>query len=174
MTVHLRQAAGGFTLIELMVTIAVAAILISLAVPSFNDATLSGKLAATANDLVAGVALGRSEAIKRNALVSMCASSDGSTCASSGGWEQGWIILTNTAVVIQKHAAAPVGFKISAKSSDDTVITKIDFQPAGFGNDQATVTVCRATPSVGSQQRQVQVDATGRAYVKKTTGTSCS
>lgn len=166
MTVQVRRAAGGFTLLELMVTIAVAAVLLSLAVPSFTDATLAGKLAANANDLVAGVALGRSEAIKRNAVASMCVSSDGSTCGS-GGWEQGWIILTGT-TVIQKHAAAPTGFKVTSTA------TKIDFQPSGVGSTQATLTVCRATPTVGSQERVVQVDATGRAYVSKTTAGSCS
>lgn len=166
MAVHSCRAARGFTLIELMVTIAVAAILISLAVPSFNDATLAGKLAANANDLVAGVTLGRSEAIKRNAVTSMCVSSDGSTCGS-GGWEQGWIILAG-GVVVQKHAAAPTGFKVTS------AVTKIDFQPSGVGSTQATLTVCRASPSVGSQERVVQVDATGRAYVSKTTTGSCS
>lgn len=166
MAVHSHRAASGFTLIELMVTIAVAAILISLAVPSFNDATLAGKLAASANDLVAGVTLGRSEAIKRNAVTSMCVSSDGTSCGS-GGWEQGWIVLSGSEVV-QKHAAAPTGFKVTS------TVTKIDFQPSGVGSTQATLTVCRASPSVGSQERLVQVDATGRAYVSKTTTGSCS
>lgn len=166
MVLHPRRAISGFTLIELMVTIAVAAILVSLALPSFSDATLSGKLVASANDLVAGVALGRSEAIKRNAMASMCVSSNGTTCGS-GGWEQGWIILSGTTVV-QKHAAAPTGFKASS------TVTKIDFQPSGVGNTQATITVCRATPTVGSQERVVQVDATGRAYVSRTTNGTCS
>lgn len=167
MAMHSRRASGGFTLIELMVTIAVAAILISLAVPSFTDATLAGKLSASANDLVAGVALGRSEAIKRNAVVSMCVSSNGSSCASSGGWEQGWVILAG-ATVIQKHAAAPTGFKVTSTAA------KIDFQPSGVGNTQASLTVCRATPTVGAQERVVEVSATGRAYVSKTTAGSCS
>ncbi|WP_152225376.1 GspH/FimT family pseudopilin [Pseudomonas sp. SCB32] len=167
MAMVFRRASKGFTLLELMVTIAVAAVLLSLAVPSFTDATLSGKLTASANDLVAGVALGRSEAIKRNAVTSMCVSSNGSTCLASGGWEQGWIILSGGSV-IQKHAAAPGGFKVTSTAA------KIDFQPSGVGNTQATITVCRATPTVGSQERVVQVDATGRAYVSKTTNGSCS
>lgn len=166
MTLLNRRAAGGFTLVELMVTIAVAAILISIAVPSMTDATLSGKLSASANDLVAGVAVGRSEAIKRNAVASMCVSSDGSSCGS-GGWEQGWIILSGS-TVIQKHDAAPNGFKVTSSA------TRIDFQPSGVGSTQATLTVCRATPSVGSQERVVTVSATGRAYVSKTTTGSCS
>lgn len=168
MLMHNRRASGGFTLVELMVTIAVAAILISIAVPSLTDATLSGKLSASANDLVAGAVVGRSEAIKRNAVARMCVSSDGSTCGS-GGWEQGWIIvIPSTSTVIQKHDAAPSGYKVTSSTAS------IDFQPSGVGSTQASITVCRATPTAGSQERVVTVSATGRAYVTRTETGSCS
>ncbi|MFZ5959286.1 GspH/FimT family pseudopilin [Pseudomonas sp. QL9] len=166
MAVQNRRAAGGFTLVELMVTIAVAAILISIAVPSLNDATVAGKLSASANDLVAGAVVGRSEAIKRNAVASMCVSTDGSTCGS-GGWEQGWIVVVGS-TVIQAHAAAPTGYKVTSS------VARIDFQPSGVGSTQASITVCRATPTAGSQERVVTVSATGRAYVTRTETGSCS
>ncbi|WP_447746713.1 GspH/FimT family pseudopilin [Pseudomonas nicosulfuronedens] len=161
-----RGLASGFTLLELMVTLAVLAILVGIAVPSLSDATLASKLKASANDLVAGVALGRSEAIKRNAVTSMCVSSDGSSCGS-GGWDQGWIIISGS-TVLDKHPAAPTGFKVSSS------VTKIDFQPTGVGNTQASITVCRSAPSAGAQERVVNVSATGRAYVSKTATGSCS
>lgn len=161
-----RRAARGFTLLELMVTVAVLAVLIGIAVPSLGDATLAGKLAASANDLVAGVAMGRSEAIKRNAVTSLCVSSNGTSCGS-GGWEQGWIIISGS-TVIQKHSAAPTGFKVTSS------VAKVDFQPTGVGNTQATITVCRSAPSAGSQERVVNVSATGRAYVSKTATGTCS
>lgn len=161
-----RRTARGFTLLELMVTVAVLAVLIGIAVPSLGDATLAGKLAASANDLVAGVAMGRSEAIKRNAVTSLCVSSNGTSCGS-GGWEQGWIIISGS-TVIQKHSAAPMGFKVTSS------VAKVDFQPTGVGNTQATITVCRSAPSAGSQERVVNVSATGRAYVSKTTTGTCS
>lgn len=161
-----RLKTGGFTLLELMVTLAVAAILLGIAVPSLGDATLGGKLAASANDLVAGVAMGRSEAIKRNAVTSLCVSSNGTSCGS-GGWEQGWIVISGS-TVIQKHPAAPTGFKVTSS------VAKVDFQPTGVGNAQATITVCRSAPSAGYQERVVNVSATGRAYVSKTTTGTCS
>lgn len=161
-----RYPASGFTLLELMVTMVVLAVLIGIAVPTLGDATLSGKLTASANDLVAGVAMGRSEAIKRNAVTSLCVSSDGASCGS-GGWEQGWIVISGS-TVIQKHSAAPTGFKVTSS------VARIDFQPSGVGNTQASITVCRAAPTVGTHERVVNVSATGRAYVSKTNAGVCS
>jgi prepilin-type N-terminal cleavage/methylation domain-containing protein len=63
------SATRGFTLIELMIAIAVFAILLAIAVPSFRDASLAARLGSIANNMVASVQLARSEAIKRNAVV---------------------------------------------------------------------------------------------------------
>lgn len=161
------QALRGFTLVELMVTIAVMAILLGIAIPSFTEMTLSSKLRSYANDLVASANLARGEAIKRNAVVTLCVSTNGTSCAASGGWEQGWIVLSGT-TVIQRQQAAASGFKISSAAIN------IGFQPAGVGTTQATLVVCRATPSVGSQERVVSISATGRTSVAKTTNASCS
>ena len=63
---------GGFTIIELMVTLAVAAILLAIAIPSFNYLMVSNKLTTTANDIVTAVNTARITAIKRNTDVSVC------------------------------------------------------------------------------------------------------
>src|SRR5918995_1551586 len=91
----------GFTLIELLVALTIAAILFAIGVPMFRDASLGGRLSAAANNLLASVQLARSEAIKRNLPVTVCASSAGATCAGGGGWEQGWIVVDAGATVIQ-------------------------------------------------------------------------
>jgi type IV fimbrial biogenesis protein FimT len=158
----------GFTLIEMMVTLAVAAILSMIAVPSFRNASLSSQLRSSANDFVATANFARSEAIKRGAAVTMCVSTDGSSCAA-GGWEQGWIVLSGT-TVLQHESAAPSGFKMSATGS----IATLSFQPIGVGVAPAILTVCRATPSAGSQERVVTLDSTGRGWLKITTNGICS
>ncbi|SDO80426.1 GspH/FimT family pseudopilin [Pseudomonas jinjuensis] len=157
----------GFTIIELMVTLAVAAILLSIAVPNFSDMTLGSKLGASANSLVSGARVARSEAIKRNAVVSLCASSDGATCSSSADWEDGWIVLGGGTVVMAEKAA-PSGLRILSE------VKLLEFQPSGVGSTQAVLTVCRSTPNPGSQERVVTFSATGRASVTKTTTGSCS
>ena len=182
------STARGFTLIELMVTIAIMAILLAIATPSFNDALLSNKLSSYANNLVGSAYASRSEAIKRNAVITLCVSSDGTTCANTGGWEQGWIVMCNSnissnicntagtsTIVIQRQPPAAAGFRVTGVTTGtSTVIRSIDFQPTGVGATPATLTVCRATPSAGSIERVVTISASGRPSVARTTAGVCT
>jgi len=83
----------GFTLIELLVTLAVLAVLLSLAAPSFRALVTSTSLTSQANEFLAALNFTRSEAVKRNVRVTMCKSSSGTGCVTTGGWQQGWIIF---------------------------------------------------------------------------------
>jgi type IV fimbrial biogenesis protein FimT len=88
----------GFTLIELMLTIAIAAVVMGLAIPSFNTAIKNNRLTTQANDLVTSLNLARSEAVKRGTRVRLCKSNDGANCVADGAasnWAQGWIIFTD-------------------------------------------------------------------------------
>ena len=105
----------GFNLLELLITIGVLAILASIAAPNFNETVLGSKLTGYANNLVACSYLARSEAIKRHAVVKLCASSNGSSCAVSGGWEQGWIILSGSTVIKYQQG---VGSNIEVINAD--------------------------------------------------------
>lgn len=163
----LAQIQRGFTLVELMVTITVLGILLAVALPSLTDVMLGGRLGSYANNLLASAYLARGEAIKRNSVVILCASSNGTGCA--GNWEQGWIVLAGTAV-IQHQQALPSGLKMTESGG----LGSINFQPTGVGATQATLTVCRATPSAGKQERVISIGATGRASITKTTTGSCA
>lgn len=160
------SGSAGFTLVELMIAIVVLAFLLGFAVPNFNDASLSGRLNGFANSLSAAVQVARSEAVKRNATITLCASSDGATCDDPGGWEHGWIVVNQaTAEVIEAHDVLPTEFKISGTQ-------QLDFPATVVGATTATLTVCRAAP-VGSEERVVTISGTGAAYVTITTAGSC-
>ncbi|MFZ3186136.1 MAG: GspH/FimT family pseudopilin, partial [Pseudomonas sp.] len=157
----------GFSLVELMVALAVAAILAGIAIPAFDSFTLKNRLSTYASAFSASARLARSEALKRNTPVTLCRSSDGSTCADSGSWEQGWIVLSGTTVIRHQQAAVAGYLLLSSINTDLT------FQPNGFVSIQATLTVCRSSPLAG-EEREVTVSATGRTTIKKTYTGSCS
>jgi type IV fimbrial biogenesis protein FimT len=168
-----RRRAGGFTLIELLVVVTVTAVLLAVAAPSLQDVSVRAKVSDNANRLAISASLARGEAIKRNTRTTMCMSTDGATCATSGGWEQGWIITyvdpSGTTQVITTESAAPNGYLIREGSSTTSLV----FQPTSVGTTAAQWTICRSTPSVNSQQRVVNVSPTGRASVSKKTSTTC-
>lgn len=162
---RIRRGAG-FTIVELMVALTIAAVLATLAVPAMLDAVLSARLSGYANTLLVSSHLARSEAIKRNAVVTLCASEDRATC-SAGTWNRGWIILAGE-TVIQVQEASATGYRFSG------TVDRIDYQPTGVGATMATVTLCRSAPSAGHLEKVVRVSATGRASVSTTHTGVCS
>ncbi|MFK8028305.1 MAG: GspH/FimT family pseudopilin [Gammaproteobacteria bacterium] len=85
---------AGFTIIELMLTIAVAAVMLSVGVPSFQSLMERNQLTSGINQFISSMSLARSEAIKRNQRVSICPSSDGEACVGNQ-YENGWIIFVD-------------------------------------------------------------------------------
>ena len=158
------RKARGFTLIEMMTAIFILAVLVALAVPSFRDASLSSKLSGFANGIVASAQLARSEAIKRNVTVTLCASSDGETCDEPDGWEAGWIVLADEGganeAVVQHHPALPDEFRMVQTGGVASVL----FPPTVVADNEVTLTVCRAEPE-GSQERVVTITAARNARV---------
>ena len=131
----------GFTLIEMVVTIAILAILLAIAIPSFRALIINNRITAQANDFVSDVTYARAEAVRRNMRVSVCKSNDGATCAAGFDWSGGWIVFTdpNTygvvnagETVLRVHGALTTGATLINSGFD-----YFQFFPSGIVNGVA-------------------------------------
>ncbi|MDT8281975.1 MAG: GspH/FimT family pseudopilin [Gammaproteobacteria bacterium] len=86
---------SGFTLIELMITMAIVGILLLVGLPSLKTFMQGNQLIASTNELISALHVARSEAIKLNKRVTVCVSSDGKDCLDSKKWQNGWIVFVD-------------------------------------------------------------------------------
>lgn len=129
----------GFTLVELMITLAVAVVLIMIAVPSFRNITLSNKLTTTANDIVGAIHAARMEAIKLNAGTQLCSNSAasntsdtlGTACTTQAGAV--YALVGGTAAQIR---AGTTGIATPLELSGD--LTALRFSTSGLGQVAGT------------------------------------
>lgn len=178
---------AGFSLIELMITIVVVAILAGIALPNFRDFMHRNAVTAATNHLLADIQYARGEAIAQHMQVTMCGSTNGTACTSSTPFESGWVVLCNapagstttagtalslgqtcpTANTVMRVGQATAGMSMRGAAS-------LTFLPTGSldGGSVATVRVCAKgsdTDSVGSNTTKVpgsfmRVDPSGRPY----------
>lgn len=164
----------GFTLMELIVTMALAAVLLTLGMPIFQEVIRSNRLATTVNKFVGALQLARSESIKRGIRVTLCKSADGSSCTNDGGYEQGWIVFAdpnNNAAVDAGETVIRVFEVVSANASitltgNSPVAHYVSYiatgatQLIGGGLQAGTLTLC-AVPKA----RWIVINNLGRARV---------
>jgi len=160
---------NGFTLIELMVTISVAAILLALAAPSFQSLMISNRITAQTNDLVSDLAFARSEAIKRGATVTVCFANSATSCGAGTDWTQGWMVFVDTGTA--GNATGDTILRLHEALRGNNTLTSsvnhyISYYPSGTVDALETFRLCHPT----TQGRTVDVSVTGRVT---TTSFSC-
>jgi type IV fimbrial biogenesis protein FimT len=148
----------GFTLIELMVVVALAAILAAIAAPSFKSFVSGQRVKTAASDFAMAAILARSEAIKRNADVTITAVTPG----DATGWEDGWTVAVGGTALSQQQAYAGVTFAGPA--------TAITYK--GSGRLSAAVDTMTITGTDGSV-RCVAFDLSGMPKSSKSSSGTC-
>jgi type IV fimbrial biogenesis protein FimT len=128
---------GGFTLIELMIALTIAAILLMIAGPSYQSVTNSNRISAEVNGFVGDLQYARAEAIKEGTPVTMCVSFDGVACANSTSWNSGWIVFSDTNGNLTVDAGEPVlrvqkSFIGTDTFTSDNTISALKFNREGF------------------------------------------
>lgn len=161
------SGARGFTLYELLVTVAVVATLVVLAVPSFAAITARQRQHAEINALFHAVHLARKESIVRRRPVTICPSADGRQCRAGRDWSEGWILFVNTdgdsptrvdagEAVLAHHDGAP---SVTVTANRQSFTLRSVFRYATNG----TLVVC--DPAGRIPPRAVVVSWTGRPRV---------
>ncbi|WP_328985014.1 GspH/FimT family pseudopilin [Thiorhodovibrio winogradskyi] len=145
----------GTTLLELLVTISIAAILMGVAVPSFQGMMRTNRIASVTNEMGRALMLTRSEAVSRGTNVSLCntANPNSTTPSCSGGtWATGWLIKVNSNDEI---------LRIGTLSSTNAIITntedEITYTPLGNVTDESDFKV-----EIDTEKRIIQIKNTGR------------
>lgn len=121
-----RQRPAGFTLLEALVVMAVLGVMVSLAAPAMLALRQQHQLQAQAEGLLSSLVLARSEALRRQQRVSVCARASDSACDASGVWQQGWLVFADAndnaqfdvgETLIEIHAALPAAVQLSVTST---------------------------------------------------------
>ena len=95
----MKKLPRGFTLIELMVTISIAAVILAIGIPSFNAFVQKNRVVALSSGFISSVNYARIESVKRGVSVSVCPSGNKNqtTCGGANDWNQGWIVFVDAA-----------------------------------------------------------------------------
>jgi type IV fimbrial biogenesis protein FimT len=187
----LKHLSRGFTLVELLVVIALLAIIASLAAPDLRSALVRNKVANLSNEFAAALQQARALAVSRNSCMSLCVASanNATTCtattvADADFLANGWLIFQNPAcdaaasdpasvdvggTVLQQRSAEASGYTL--KPSDKT-LNIVLFDPRGYANLSGSGNFQIAPPggvsTIGGQdyRRTICVDAAGRPTVR--------
>lgn len=150
----------GFTLVELMVTVAVLAIVLGIAIPSFSSILLNNRISTTAHELHAAMQLARSESIKRKKPIVLCGANAAlDECVQNGtNWSSGWLMTLDGEVL---RVWEP------GRSLDVTGTRgSIEFLGSGMVRDSTVLSVKSQDCSNGVKHT-ISINRTGRLTLEK-------
>lgn len=144
----------GFTLIELMIGLALLSILMVMAIPSMTDIIKNNRLTTQANEFITAMHLARSEAIKRGTAIDIN--------ATGGAWNNGWTVETTGGTVIRTFDALPAASNLTSTGG----FTTFQYQSTGLIDNADTLQLC--DDRTGETGRQISITSTGRVSISDT------
>ncbi len=168
----------GFTLIELVVTMAVAAILVAVAVPNMRTFIQNGRLNTQVNDLIGDLSLARSEAIKRRSNVGVCKSTNGTTCVGGGDWRDGRAVFVDDITINGTWDAGEtiLRFREPLAGATDLVLNMappIIYSSSGRSNVAAGSFFTLCDDRGYTKGKQVNLNSLGQAAISATPPLAC-
>jgi len=165
---------NGFSLVEVIATMAIAAIVLSVGIPSFQSYIQNNRQTIAINELATALQLARNSAISRRVRVTVCKSPDSSNCiagSSTGDWTQGWIIFTDAdgnntrdanEDILRVHGAIQGNVTISGGNNTND---RIAFNPNGLlASLNGTITYCDSRGN--SHASALVISRTGRVRLE--------
>jgi len=168
--------AAGLTLIELMIALALVAILLASAAPNWRAFLATSELRDRSESLMRALSVARSEAIKRGTRVDLWPSADRVRCAAGATWERGWLTFVNDGSAAQPSSDATILSRESAATAGITITGNrpvgdyISFTSLGHARrhdgalQMGTFTICRR----GQDARKVVLANSGRVRIDVT------
>ncbi|NEX23277.1 prepilin-type N-terminal cleavage/methylation domain-containing protein [Thiorhodococcus mannitoliphagus] len=173
-----RQCQAGVTLIELIMTLAIGAILLSVAVPSFHSIVATNRIAGVTNEFSAALHLARSEAVTRGLRVTVCKSADTTvaspSCSTSANWQDGWLVFVDGVGggTEGQFDGSDIRLKVAQALGGDATITGdggftnfLTYLPSGVSRGSDGLPDGSFQFDAGTEQRCLELNMTGRARV---------
>lgn len=163
-----RARTSGFTLVELMVTIAIVAILLAVGLPSFQGSLRSNRVATTTNEMLASLSLARTEAIRSTQSSLVCAR-DGAACGDD--WNQGWLVMTDTdgddayetlVKAVDAHPNLRVAMELDGAAADMVVFDRRGRTTDGAGTERQVEISPDADDALAAHFRCMRITAVGQ------------
>jgi len=173
-----RRRECGFTLYELLITVLVVGIILSIGVPNFSEFTKNSRLASTSNDLLGSFQLARSEAARSKSIITICASTNSMDAAAncSGDFNNGWIIFIDIDGDLNRAGAGenvlrahpPVASGVTVTTNGNS--TYFSFASSGLGRGDIGLTPSLQTAMI-CDDRGIAVAPGGRATARRLVAT---
>ena len=156
---------GGFTLIELMITISLVAIVMGIGVPSYQDFVVKNRIQTQASEIRSTLAMARVEAIRRGLRVLVCPGQDG--CAAGTDWhDNGWNSFVDSNMN-SRFDPDEIRLEVHTRLDGGSTLTgaaNVIFRSDGTANEARTLNLCSADEHA-QHRRRISISSVGRVRV---------